>query len=67
MQRLEQRLLKINAEIRHYPGPIASCDEQLAGLLDERWRLTNALANTAQQGGCSPSARWINDGGFDAA
>jgi chorismate mutase len=67
MQRLGQRLLKINAEIRHYPGPIARCDEQLAGLLDERRRLMNALANTEQQSGCSPSARWINDGGFDAA
>jgi chorismate mutase len=67
MQRLEQRLLEISAEIRHYPGPIARCDEQLAGLLDERRRLMNALANTEQQGGCSLSARWINDGGFDAA
>jgi chorismate mutase len=67
LQRLEQRLQEINAEIRYYPGPIARCDEQLAGLLEERRRLMDALAGTEPQGGCSPSARWINDGGFDAA
>jgi hypothetical protein len=67
MRSLEQRLREISAEIRHYPGPIARCDEQLTGLLDERRRLMDALADTEQQRGCSPSARWINDGGIDAA
>jgi prefoldin subunit 5 len=35
-ERLERRLAEINAEIRAYPQPIARCDAQLGGLVDER-------------------------------
>jgi len=34
------RIARLNAEISRYPGPIARCDAQLGGLLEERARLT---------------------------
>ena len=37
---LKQRIDELNAEISRYPGPIARCDAQLGGLLEERARLT---------------------------
>ena len=43
---LKTRVDELNAEISHYPGPIARCDAQLGGLLEERarlLRLTEAL------------------------
>ena len=33
--RLEQRRLAVADEIRHYPSPIAGCDQQFNWLLDE--------------------------------
>ncbi len=60
---LERRIAEISEEIRHYPGPIARCDEHLPALLEERARL---LAQLEKQS-CSAEALWINDGGFDAA
>lgn len=36
---LAARLREINDEIAHYPQPIARCDAQLGGLLEERTRL----------------------------
>ena len=33
------RIATLNAEISRYPGPIARCDAQLGGLLEERGRL----------------------------
>ena len=33
------RIQNINQEISRYPGPIARCDAQLGGLLEERSRL----------------------------
>ncbi len=33
------RIAALNAEISRYPGPIARCDAQLGGLLEERGRL----------------------------
>lgn len=36
---LAGRLREINDEIAHYPQPIARCDAQLGGLLEERLRL----------------------------
>ena len=36
---LKARIDELNAEIRGYPGPIARCDAQLGGLLEERGRL----------------------------
>ena len=60
---LKRRIEELSEEIRHYPGPIARCDEHLGALLEERSRLLSEL----QRQGCSAEALWINDGGFDAA
>ncbi len=40
---LERRLEEINAELRDYPQPIARCDAQLGGLLEERLRIRAQL------------------------
>ena len=40
---LEARLARVNEEIKSYPQPIARCDAQLAGLLEERDGLRRAL------------------------
>jgi chorismate mutase len=45
---LQKRIDEVNAEISRYPGPIAHCDAQLAGLLDERSRLAR-LAEALQE------------------
>ena len=37
--RLQQRLRELNEEIRAYPQPIARCDAQLGGLVEERARI----------------------------
>ena len=37
---LKAHIDELNAEISRYPGPIARCDAQLGGLLEERSRLT---------------------------
>ena len=44
------RLARVNDEIRAYPQPIARCDAQLAGLLEERDRLRRALEDVAADG-----------------
>ncbi|HEX6632501.1 MAG TPA: hypothetical protein VF038_00940 [Usitatibacter sp.] len=41
--RLEARLRAINDEIRDYPQPIARCDAQLGGLLEERGRIREQI------------------------
>jgi hypothetical protein len=41
--RLEERLRAINDEIRDYPQPIARCDSQLGGLLEERGRIRDQI------------------------
>ena len=61
---LEQRLAEINREIRDYPTPIARCDAQLAGLLEERSTIVSQLD---KEGSCSPAAVWTNDGGLHGA
>lgn len=33
---LERRVELLNEEVRHYPTPIARCDDQLTGLLEQR-------------------------------
>jgi len=38
---VQSRIAKLNAEISRYPGPIARCDAQLGGLLEERARLVH--------------------------
>jgi hypothetical protein len=60
---LERRIAELSEEIRHYPGPIARCDEQLPALIEERARLLSEL----QRQGCSAEALWVNDGGSHAA
>ena len=60
---LEQRLARLNEEIRNYPGPIARCDEHLPALLEERAKLISQLERQS----CSAEALWANDGGSDAA
>ena len=60
---LLQRIEQLSREIRHYPTPIARCDEQLMGLIEERSRLLNELK---QPSGCTPEAIWANDGGAAA-
>jgi hypothetical protein len=61
---LERRLEELNREIRSYPTPIARCDDQLAGLLEERSKIISRLNS---EGGCSTAATWINDGGLHGA
>ena len=38
-----ERLQRVKDEIKHYPTPIAGCDEQFNFLLSERDRLTLEL------------------------
>lgn len=40
---LAQRVAQLNEEIRHYPTPIARCDEQLGALLEQRAALIGRL------------------------
>jgi chromosome segregation ATPase len=41
--KLAERLRALNDEIREYPQPIARCDAQLAGLLEDRLRIRARL------------------------
>ena len=67
-EELEQRVSALSGEIRNYPTPIARCDEQLTGLIEERARLLQQLNEFQEKpGGCSPLGIWTNDGGFNAA
>jgi hypothetical protein len=50
---VERKIAALNAEIRRYPGPIARCDAQLGGLLEERARLLR-LAEALQEFETSP-------------
>ena len=61
---LARRIEELSAEIRNYPTPIARCDEQLTGLIEERARLLNEPQKPA---GCTPEGIWNNEGGFHAA
>jgi chromosome segregation ATPase len=69
---LERQLAELSEEIRHYPTPIARCDEQLADLLERRARVLAELRSkqdepAASGWGCTQEGIWSNDGGFDAA
>jgi predicted component of type VI protein secretion system len=41
---LERRLLALSDEVRHYPTPIARCDEQLTALLEARTEVARLLS-----------------------
>ncbi len=60
----QSRIAQLSDEIRHYPTPIASCDEKLTELIEERARLLHEISKPS---GCTPEAIWTNDGGFNAA
>jgi len=47
---IQARLDRVNDEIKAYPQPIARCDAQLAGLLEEREGLRRALEGLARDG-----------------
>ena len=68
---LEQRLAELSEEIRHYPTPIARCDEQLLDLLERRSQVLAQLRALDEQpraaSGCTEEGIWINDGGLHAA
>ena len=67
---LDAMIVRLSDEIRHYPTPIARCDEQLRELLERRARLLadkERRAPRAATPGCTPDSIWINDGGFNAA
>ena len=57
---LARRIDELSEEIRHYPTPIARCDEQLSALIEERARL---LAELRKPSGCTPEGIWANEGG----
>ena len=70
-QSLEQRLAELSEEIRHYPTPIARCDEQLLDLLERRSQVLAELKSVDDRpparSGCTEEGIWINDGGSNAA
>jgi chromosome segregation ATPase len=47
---LAAELARVNDEIKSYPQPIARCDAQLAGLLEERDRIRAELERLAAHG-----------------
>ena len=49
--RLAERLRQLNEEIRNYPQPIARCDAQLGGLVEERAKVQAELALLGEAGG----------------
>jgi hypothetical protein len=64
---IQRRIDELSEEIRNYPTPIARCDEQLAGLLEQRSDLLLRLKEIeTKAGGCTPLGVWANDGGFAA-
>ena len=70
-QALEQRLAELSNEIRHYPTPIARCDDQLLDLLERRSQVLAKLRELdvlqPAAPGCTEEGIWINDGGLHAA
>jgi prefoldin subunit 5 len=67
---LDAAIARLSDEIRHYPTPIARCDEQLTELVERRARLIaekERVAARIANAGCTPDSIWINDGGFNAA
>lgn len=46
---LAERLARLNEEVKSYPQPIARCDAQLAGLLEERESVRRALEDLGKE------------------
>ena len=46
---LESRSSALTEEVRHYPTPIARCDEQLSKLLEQRAHTLSQLRRMAEQ------------------
>jgi chorismate mutase len=46
---LQHRTEQLSREIRCYPTPIARCDEQLTGLIEERAKLLQQLSEIQEQ------------------
>ncbi len=44
---LERRSSELSGEVRHYPTPIARCDEQLTKLIEQRTRALTQLERVA--------------------
>src|SRR5206468_10810322 len=64
---LEARNRELNAEVAHYPTPIARCDVQLSKLLEQRARLYRELDGAASIGALAPAAEgafahWLDRG-----
>lgn len=56
-EHLQARATELSAEVRHYPGPIARCDDQLPKLLEQRahaYAMLRSLEEVAPGG--KPSA-----------
>jgi len=47
---LAAQLARVNDEIKTYPQPIARCDAQLAGLLEERDRIRAQIERIDRHG-----------------
>jgi hypothetical protein len=57
---LEQRLQALSDEVRHYPTPIARCDEQLTALLETRADVARLLAQSDDGAFVSEFARYAD-------
>jgi hypothetical protein len=55
---LEQRLQALSDEVRHYPTPIARCDEQLTALLETRADVARVLATAPEHNFVAEFARY---------
>ena len=70
-QALERRLAELSDEIRHYPTPIARCDDQLLDLLERRSQVLAKLKDLdvlqPAASGCTEEGIWTNDGGLNGA
>ena len=56
---LERRRAELNDEIRRYPTPIARCDVQLGGLVEERDAATRLLRDVVRE--FAIAGAWWND------
>ncbi len=54
---LESRAGALFSEVRHYPTPIARCDDQLPKLLEQRAHVMGRLREVREAGGLADSQR----------